>query len=40
MWHLAETLRGLRRSDGPATGAPPADWQASFGPDHEWTAWT
>ena len=41
MWHLAETLRGLQRSDEaePLARRTLQIWEASFGPDHEWTAW-
>ena len=41
MWHLAETLRGLQRHDEaePLARRALELWEASFGAEHEWTAW-
>ena len=41
MWHLAETLRGLRRCDEaePLARRALEIWEESVGSDHEWTAW-
>ena len=41
MWHLAEILRGLQRSDEaePLARRALQMWEASLGPEHEWTAW-